>query len=258
MSAVRRIALWCVTRVWNVLPDRAIYQAVGWWYPRRREPEIRLVDQMMPAGGVAVDVGVWYGPWTKALARRASVVHAFEPQPDLCRFLRKVCEPNVVVHQLAISDVSGVTELWTDEGAPVLNGLGSIEHSGGSMTAISVRTAPLDASHLRDVRLLKIDVEGHEAAVLRGATATIDRERPRIVIEIEQRHLDCPIFDIFDQLHAHRYRGYALRVGVPESLEKFDLDRDQLAWVDHLPAREYVNNFVFIPDEDPWVPSGES
>ncbi len=255
VSAMKRMALWCLSRVWKLLPDRAIYQAIGWWYPRRREPEIRLVDQMMPAGGVAIDIGVWYGPWTKALARRASVVHAFEPQPDLCRFLRKVCEPNVVVHQLALSDVSGVTELWTDEGAPALNSLGSVEHSEGSMTVISVRTAPLDASHLCDVALLKIDVEGHEAAVLRGATATIDRERPRIVIEIEQRHLNCPIFDIFDQIRAHGYRGYALRIGVPEPLETFSLQGDQLAWVEHLPAREYVNNFLFLPDEDPWTPS---
>ena len=55
---------------------------------------------------------------------------------------------------------------------------------------------------------IKIDVEGHEAAVLPGATATIDRERPRIVIEIEQRHLDCPISDIFDQIRVHGYRGW--------------------------------------------------
>lgn len=207
----------------------------------------------MPAGGVAIDIGVWYGPWTKALARRASIVHSFEPQPELCRFLRKVCEPNVVIHQLAMSDVTGTTQLWTDEGAPVANALGSIEYAGGSTTAISVHTEPLDASHLCDVALLKIDVEGHESAVLRGARATIDRERPRIVIEIEQRHLKCPIFDIFEQIQMHGYRGYALRVGVPEPLEAFDLESDQLAWVDQLPARRYVNNFLFIPDEDAWT-----
>jgi FkbM family methyltransferase len=253
LGVAQRFVFRFIPVIWKLVPDPVIYRAVGWWYPRRREPEIHLVDQLMPPGRVAVDIGVWYGPWTRALARHASVVHAFEPQPDLCRFLRRVCEPNVVVHQLAMSDTIGVTELWTDVGAPVLNGLGSLEHASDSTTAIQVTTAPLDASDIHDIGLLKIDVEGHEVAVLRGADATIRRERPRIVIEIEQRHLDHPIFEIFRQIEAYGYRGYALRVGIAEPLQQFDVERDQIDWIEQLPSRDYVNNFVFVPDEDTWT-----
>jgi FkbM family methyltransferase len=257
VSAPKKLVLRFVPVIWNLVPKRVIYRAVGWWYPRNREPEILLVGELMPRGKAAVDIGVWYGPWTRALAQHASVVHAFEPQPDLCGFLRSVCEPNVVVHEMAMSDTTGPTELWTSVGAPVLNGLGSLEHSTDSMTPIVVIAEPLDASDIRDLGLLKIDVEGHEAAVLRGAEATIKRERPRIVIEIEQRHLDHPIEEIFDQIESLGYRGYALRKGRSEPLDQFELDRDQTAWIDRLPSLDYVNNFLFIADEDTWTPADE-
>src|SRR5690554_5463689 len=81
------------------LPAGVVFPLVEWRHSRQ-EPELRAIDAFVPSGRVAIDVGAWMGPWTRALARRCSTVHAIEPQPQLAGFLRKVVPPNVVVHEV--------------------------------------------------------------------------------------------------------------------------------------------------------------
>jgi hypothetical protein len=52
-----------------------------------------------------------------------------------------------------------------------------------------VRTATLDSYALRDVSLVKVDVEGHERQVLAGARETLTRWRPLVVVEDWEREL---------------------------------------------------------------------
>ena len=53
--------------------------------------------------------------------------------------------------------------------------------------AIEVPMATLDSSYEGEVGFIKIDVEGHEQAVLDGAVQTIRRCRPRLLVEIDER-----------------------------------------------------------------------
>src|SRR5690606_11886840 len=52
-------------------------------------------------------------------------------------------------------------------------------------TEVPVRIAPLDSRGLDEVDFIKIDVEGHELAVLRGASKTIEENRPVILVEVK-------------------------------------------------------------------------
>ena len=52
----------------GAVPPRAIAAAMCRLYPRV-EPELARLAQYMPRGGTAVDVGAWYGPWTRRMAR---------------------------------------------------------------------------------------------------------------------------------------------------------------------------------------------
>jgi FkbM family methyltransferase len=93
------------------------------------------------------------------------------------------------VHEVALSDANGTAVLSTPvfSGRPAL-GLASVSKSFPGAHLDTVKTATLDSYELLDISLIKIDVEGHEAAVLGGAVRTIERERPTLIVEIEPRH----------------------------------------------------------------------
>jgi FkbM family methyltransferase len=92
------------------------------------------------------------------------------------------------VLQLAISDRDGMASFTSD---PVSGATGSLDAEmsaahqlWGESEAIEVRTLTLDTAAANgSVDMMKIDVEGHEEAVVRGARETIERSRPLIVFE---------------------------------------------------------------------------
>jgi FkbM family methyltransferase len=231
------------------LPPRAVY-ALAEWRHGSQEPELRRLADFVPSGRVAVDIGAWLGPWTRALARRATEVHAFEPQPGLACHLRSVVGANVTVHEQAVGERSEHRQLHV-EARPGRDALAHLAADGGHPTEVEVavrvevvRLADLD---LGDVGFIKIDAEGGELAVLRGAEPLLMRCRPNLLVEVEQRHLDTPMSEVFGWLTDRGWAGWFLRGGGWRPLADFDVSRDQLPWVDDLPHHRYVNNFLFLP-----------
>jgi FkbM family methyltransferase len=210
-----------------------------------QEPELRHVASLVRPGSVAVDVGGWLGPWTRALARTARHVHTFEPQPNLAAHLRRVVGPNVTVHEAAVGASSGLAHLAVD----ARPGRDALAHLAGDGFEVSM--VALDDLDLGDVGFVKIDVEGHEAAVLDGARGLLDRCRPTVLMEAEQRHLSGPLSELLAVLVGRGWSAWFLRDGTWRPVAEFDVERDQLAWVDHLPHRSYTNNFLFRPDPGP-------
>lgn len=123
----------------------------------------------------AVDVGAHTGTWTLPMARLFEAVEAFEPVPRYHGKWRGRMEklPHATLHPVALGAVAGTARQGQGEGKPWL--LPSTD--GGFI----VRT--LDSFGWSDVDLLKIDVEGADALVIRGALKTIEQCRPVIVVE---------------------------------------------------------------------------
>lgn len=238
-------------RVAAILPDRLLRRAIHvfWKY---QEPELRRLDDYLPPSRVAVDVGTWWGPWTAAFAKRCQEVHAIEPQPQLAARLRSWVPSHVSVHETAIGDTVGRALLGRPDTTPGNDGLASLRNGSSAPDSVDVGVTTIDSLGLSNVGLLKIDVEGYELPALRGAEVTIMRDRPRLMIEIEQRHLDVPITDVFGWLIDHDYEGHLLRDGRWEPLEMFDVERDQLASVDKPRSAAYLNAFLFTPTEESW------
>ncbi len=238
-------------RVAGALPDPLLRRAIHrfWKY---QEPELRRLGDYLHPDRAAVDVGTWWGPWTAAFARQCPAVHAIEPQPQLAERLRSWAPANVTVHETAIGDSVGRAMLGRPDATPGNDGLASLRDGATAADSVEVAVTTIDALGLENVGLMKIDVEGFELPALRGAEATIERDRPRLMIEIEQRHLDVPIDVVFGWLADHGYEGHLLRNGEWEPLASFDVDRDQLASVDRPRRAAYLNAFLFTPVEESW------
>ncbi len=231
------------------LPATARYRAVALAFRLRAEQRLVLLDHFVPRGGLSVDAGVWWGPWTYWLSRRSDVVWAFEPNPRMAGDLRAVAPSNVRVEAVALSSTAGTGSLFAPD-APGPDALGtlSVVHRSPGSRRIAVQLETLDRYELEDVRFVKIDVENHERDMLAGAVNTFERWHPAVLIEIEQRFHDEPIAEIFRYFEDLGYAGWIRRKGRWDRLETFDVVRDQLQHLGRVHSPEYVNNFVFLAD----------
>ena len=239
------------------LPVRLVAAAARTVYPRF-EPELaRLADLCPPGCGTAVDVGGWYGPWTQRLSGRAHQVVTLEPVPHLADLLASVTPPNVRVIQAAASDRPGTARLWLPPDDAGDRGVSSLVRRDIHARALEVPRITLDDLGLRDVGFIKIDVDGGELAVLRGATALLARDRPALFVELESRIR--PIAPVLTYLSLLRYDGWVLPGDTWVPLASFPLEAHQAEAsyvVTHgllrrvLPFRgpRYVNSVLFLPD----------
>ena len=150
------------------------------------EPHVgAILKKFVEPGSVVVDVGAHIGTHAVPVSRMVGPwgrVYAFEPQRKLYRELH---------HNLAVNGITNVIPLRyaLGEGKPRIvemnpavigNEGGTGIGSGGDH--VELRT--LDSFGFRNVSVIKIDVEGHENSMLRGAAKTIRENEPAILIEI--------------------------------------------------------------------------
>jgi FkbM family methyltransferase len=133
--------------------------------------------QLLPADRRrrAVDIGAHVGLWSMQLVKHFQFVFAFEPNPvvaDLWRW--NVTAKNALLRRVALGKAEATVGLKIFDG-----------HSGHTQVcgAGDVPMTTLDHFGFVDVDLIKIDVEGLEASVVKGAEETILRCRPVMVVE---------------------------------------------------------------------------
>ena len=129
------------SRIGPHLPEALLTLATDLLDPRF-EPELRRLADSGPHGGTAVDVGGWYGPWTRRLARRATRVVTVEPVPHLARRLRAATPPNAEVLQAAAGDRSGTATLWLPQGGRGDRGVSSLVRRQVHRTALDAPACP--------------------------------------------------------------------------------------------------------------------
>lgn len=165
----------------------------GSWQPE-------LWDSMSPSlseGGVFFDVGAHIGYFSlKASLKvgRTGHVLAFEPNPETMRLLRDNVAANhaenVIVEPIACTDREQMLTLYA--GPPSNTGMSSLASENvpleGPPRLYTVRGRMIDdvvgELKLTRVDAIKIDVEGAEAYVLRGAAKTLKRFHPKVIVEV--------------------------------------------------------------------------
>jgi FkbM family methyltransferase len=178
-------------------------------------PWMLKIDPYVPERGMVFDVGGFRGITSQWFARRASQVHTFEPMPESVESIRMALRArgilNVEVHQLAVSDREGMSEFHIHE----IKGHNSLGHVNTSrrLSSITVETTTLDsfaAKHrIETVDFLKIDVEGFEFEVLKGASQMLAAKQIRCLLFEANRpvlsSLGKTVSEIYDLLSANEY-----------------------------------------------------
>jgi len=215
------------------------------------EEELQLLKYMVSKGDLVVDVGGNRGQYSYKLWSLGCRVEAFEPNP-LCFSILSAWAKNISginVHSVALSDKkdSTILNIPIDKKGHEHDASASIEHNDfTNFRKQTISTSTLDSCNLKDIRLIKIDVEGHEAKVLLGASQTIKICKPALIIEIEQRHLKCPISDVFEYIKQLGYEGYYLLDKQLYNLESFNVNANQSINLVNNKNKKYINNFIFL------------
>lgn len=199
------------------------------------------LSALVPSGKLAIDAGANVGIYSYWIARSASEVVAFEPQPVLARRLAASGVRGLTMHNCALSDTVGTAELHVPRSS---NGEASLRTLDVPTDTVRVPLTTIDSFEFEDVGFFKIDVEGHEEALLRGAEECLRKSNASVYIEVEERHNPGGLTRIVEWMAERGYTEVQFRQhGAMHPFSSFDLERDQVGQQPQTPA--YANNFLF-------------
>lgn len=199
---------------------------------------------------VVLDVGAHFGEWSQALLSHPGgppVLHAFEPSATTAARARDALGERATVHQLALSDQPGSGTLHV-----VHEGAGSnsvVAFTSGAADSNPDEEITLDtvdrfcaAQGLEQVTLLKVDAEGHDLAVLRGAREMLGRQAIDFVqFEYNSRWIDARSF-LLDAFELLAPLGYRMGKVTPRGIETYP------RWHPELEKFVEANYLAYLPE----------
>lgn len=150
-----------------------------------------IVDRLVAKGDVCIDAGANFGWYTTLIADRTGSqgsVHAFEPVPKTFAELQRNVSlnserRNTFLNALALSESDSTATITLFDKQPT--GHASLARKGKGV-AIQCRTKSLDQylaeNEIENVNFLKVDVEGAELDLLKGATRIFSQEVPPVIV----------------------------------------------------------------------------
>ena len=214
--------------------------------------EVAFVRSQLRPGDTAIDVGAHIGFFTMhmaALVGGTGKVYAFEPVDTNAALAERSIAENgfgdrVEFHRAAVGAVSGSSELTLPAETLNTGGAYLLRVGTAPLTGNEVHVVPLVAldeiALRRPVRFIKMDVEGAEPQVIKGALRLLREDRPVILSELHPVQLaraSATTADTFlADLSALGYRAHAMAHGAPGAV------------IDHAPGDALVS-MVLLPTE---------
>lgn len=230
---------------WHGAGTTMVY-ALGWQY----EKELMHFNRFIFPGMVVVDGGASCGVYTVAAAKLVGprgLVLSFEPGAEAYSTLKKNIYlnhlENVRSYAAALSDKEGKAGLFHHENGPNSFSLGCFGTRGIGFEEVTTRTLSRVAQEegVQGIGLIKLDVEGAEELVLRGAEPVITRSRPIIILEINGNAAQRLGLNPIGSWKLLETLGYAF----------FSLtERGDLCPLEHPPAEDEVINVIAIHEKE--------
>ncbi|MDQ1097160.1 MULTISPECIES: FkbM family methyltransferase [Chryseobacterium] len=224
---------------------------------RNVEPELVWIKEYLSADAVIFDIGANVGTFLYQLEDHLQHenIFGFEPNEALHKRLMRLF-PNMRIFPVALSDENTTATFKV----PVING--QKVASRGTLNT-SYKEKGEEKSHTENVTVvkldywtaqlpiqrldfIKIDVEGNEMKTLAGARNTIARFSPTLMVEMEQRHHDTPVWDEIALIESWGYEACYL------DRDTFTLKKLTQTILhdnsdDEKNKKEYINNIIFTP-----------
>lgn len=190
--------------------------------------EGRMLKQLIRPGMTVVEVGANMGTHSVDLARACAPgpFYAFEPQPRIFQVLCANLALNDIGNAFAYPDACG--EVESEAVVPLMDystpgNFGGLSLKAAGEPGVTVRVRTIDSLNLAGCGLLKIDVEGFESQVLRGARGAIARHRPTIYVENDRAAQQAELISLIANMD---YRLYWHTAGLfdPDNFNGFQED----------------------------------
>jgi FkbM family methyltransferase len=163
---------------------------------------------------LALDIGANVGLWSRDLVKHFDQVFAFEPVAMFRECLQlNVTDPKLVIHSTALGDYDMQATMVITEGNTGHSHIDPNKQGG------DIQVIKLDNLELKNVDYIKIDCEGYEYKVIRGAEKTIRNNRPIVVLE-QKPH----------DMYAKEYSQYAA-IGLLQDWGMVKLDQVKDDWI---------------------------
>lgn len=248
MGAVREITVDIGGITHRIASDDDYLDHVGGSF----EPDtVRLLRSVGTGARTILDIGANIGCTTLLFSAMASSVHAFEPSTSTFGYLRRNVaasgRTNVQLHNLGLGDAPMHSTL-TFAASNRSGGFVSQQTQASSGHVVeSIEVAVLDtlaeSQGIADVDLVKIDVEGFEAHVLRGATRLLEQSRPVVMLELNHWCLNAfqrtSVPDFLDELR--RRFPILLAVEGTQYLDLHDPSESYIVMYHHILHMRFVN-----------------
>jgi len=213
------------------------------------EKELEIINEYSDKSKVAIDVGVYRGVYTYKLSSLFKNVICFEPNPLLYKYLKenltKILD-NIEIYNYALSDKTGSTSLKIpNRGKSLFSnnyeelyklGAATIHENNvlSNYESFEVKTKKLDdLIKNENIGFIKIDVEGHETEVIKGSIEIIKKNKPTLLVEIEEKHTKQPIELTIDFIKKLGYECFQYK---ENRVKLFNIKEHKLK----------DNNFLFI------------
>ncbi len=215
---------------------------------------IKYILETIQPNDVVFDIGAHKGGYLyffQQLVGSKGKVFAFEPQSFLFNYLQKIHGlfkwKNVQLYHLALSDSEGSVTLFipvkenkktSSPGATIVAGT----HEDAVTETVQTQTLDSFAQQQNTrVDFIKLDVEGNELKVLKGAINAINKYHPKIIVECERRHVgEAQVKETIAFIESLGYTGRFIYNTNFLPLSEFDFEQHQ-----SMNKEPYCNNFIF-------------
>ena len=224
---------------------------------RNVEPELVWIKEYLNSNAVIFDIGANVGTFLYQFENKLKHqnIYAFEPNKKLNIRLKRLF-PSMNISSVALSDENTTAQFKV----PIIKG--KMVASRGTLNTSykekdeensyteTVEVVKLDdwakSKNIQKIDFIKIDVEGNEMKTLFGGKETIQKFRPTLMVEMEQRHHEQPIWNEISEVESWGFDANYLNRKT-FTLEKLTEEILTKNISDEKNKTDYINNIIFLP-----------